>query len=433
MSKAASVLGVFALAANPMFLFYAGYPLAHVVDICVVTWGMFFLWRWWKEPRVGAAIGAGLALGFSVTLRATDALLALVVVAAMVGAAWRTRKEKQWRWQPFATLLAASAVFPLLYAGYNAVIFGGPLTTGYALSNEQAAFSLAHLGETSGAVFRALQESCLSIFFPLGLVGLLVLSGWTERLMRVLWFVPVFLVYCAYYWVAPQGNWSNMRFLMAVFPLFIGAALALLDQLSLSKGKKFAVMAGLCVAVFILQWPRVSMLKSGYADNPVLQPQKLAADKAAEFLRPAAVIFARQPAAFHINRGKKFRLYDLGAFDRRYWSRLASPRTGEPRRQPQRTEKFKTFLETNADSLAQKKRELVQSFLEQGRQVAYLIPKRYLTQEQNALGKEFQFTPLAEWDAAETFGDAGVRLRNPAPLSAPDLWVLCEVQRAVSE
>jgi hypothetical protein len=145
------------------------------------------------------------------------------------------------------------------------------------------------------------------------------------------------------------------------------------------------------------------------------------------------VIFARQPAAFHINRGKKFRLYDLGAFDRRYWSRLASPRTGEPRRQPQRTEKFKTFLETNADSLAQKKRELVQSFLEQGRQVAYLIPKRYLTQEQNALGKEFQFTPLAEWDAAETFGDAGVRLRNPAPLSAPDLWVLCEVQRAVSE
>ena len=39
-------LSVWVLTINPMWLAYPGYLLAHGVNTCAITWGMFFLWRW---------------------------------------------------------------------------------------------------------------------------------------------------------------------------------------------------------------------------------------------------------------------------------------------------------------------------------------------------------------------------------------------------
>ncbi|MFO7871242.1 MAG: hypothetical protein R6V03_07390, partial [Kiritimatiellia bacterium] len=46
MSDGAALLALTAMCVNLTFFFYSGYPLAHSANVCLVTWGMYGLWRW---------------------------------------------------------------------------------------------------------------------------------------------------------------------------------------------------------------------------------------------------------------------------------------------------------------------------------------------------------------------------------------------------
>ena len=71
----------------------------------------------------------------------------------------------------------------------------------------------------------------LFLFFPLGVAGMLIVGNLTERLMRLAWFVPLFLLYSSYYWQA--GGPPFLRFFICTFPLIIGTSFMLLEQIKI--------------------------------------------------------------------------------------------------------------------------------------------------------------------------------------------------------
>ncbi len=79
------------------------------------------------------------------------------------------------------------------------------------------------------------------------------------------------------------------------------------------------------------------------------------------------------------------------------------PENVEPRRQPLRNNRLREFYKGLSDNdLNNKKLELIRNFLKNGRQVAYLLPRNMSYNEQNALGKEFEWIVLDSWDVTAT-------------------------------
>jgi Dolichyl-phosphate-mannose-protein mannosyltransferase len=84
----AAFLGVVILASNSTVLVLANTPTSHAPALCTVTWGLYLLLRWWRDGIVAAAIGAGLLLGYSATIRYTEVLLLMPMAAAIFTRCW---------------------------------------------------------------------------------------------------------------------------------------------------------------------------------------------------------------------------------------------------------------------------------------------------------------------------------------------------------
>ncbi len=199
MSPLVAALGIWALAVNPMFDIYSGYLLTHASNVCAVTWGMYFLWKWVRGDTGKSGVWAGLLLGLAVTIRHTSALMSIVVLIAAI---------KRWRQTPLGmqnlsfrksvgVLLGCYAIFPVFLAIYNWTIFGNPLITGYSLTQEQDAFSFEHLRHNLVTMVSGLNTTALLLIFPIGLAGMLTTGDVWERLMRLFWFLPTALLYTA--------------------------------------------------------------------------------------------------------------------------------------------------------------------------------------------------------------------------------------------
>jgi hypothetical protein len=249
LSPVSSLFAIATLAVNGAFLFYSSYLLPHAAEVCVVTWGMAALWWWLREPRVGRGVAAGLLLGSACTIRHTGASLVFAVAWALVSAGLAVRRRGTGGWAPLGALTLAYAVFPLAMLVYNAVLFGSPVVTGYALSDEQIplswrqfflpaagqrapAFSWDALAANSTNLLHGLNYELLFMVFPLGLLGMVFVGPSRERVLRVLWWLPLFVIYGAYYFSPP--NLAGYRFLLAVAPLFVGAAYLLLERVTLA-------------------------------------------------------------------------------------------------------------------------------------------------------------------------------------------------------
>ena len=83
-------------------------------------------------------------------------------------------------------------------------------------------------------------------------------------------------------------------------------------------------------------------------------------------------------------------------------------------RQPKRTERLRKLYATLGQSgMIRKKRELIRSYLERGKQVVFLIPQRALKDEREQLDGGFRFVLLRRWD---------VPIKSP-----PEKWGLYQV------
>ena len=286
----AALIANLCLATNTMFLIYSGYLLTHASNFCFIVWGMYFLWRWMREERLILGAAAGLLLGFASIVRHTSILMGLVMMAAVVSKLveyFRRKTHNERRVSDSETRICESrlftdpilicketsrrckaktrmrsrcnsslvdgtearpllhsslskiikttsvligcwAFFPFILAIYNYFIFGSPLTTGYSLTNEQSAFAWSHFLHNLPIINKGLIYEALFMVMPLGVAGMFLVGNVTEVLMRVFWFLPLYIVYTAYCW-APTGM-AYYRFLICTFPVIIGSAFALLDK-----------------------------------------------------------------------------------------------------------------------------------------------------------------------------------------------------------
>lgn len=433
MSRIAALMGVLFLASNKMFLIYTGFMLTHGLDICVVVWSMYFLFKWLRDGRLRFAIPAGLLIGFACAVRYANCSLSIVVLIAVVGRfasfcgdimrrrrncavpepTGRSEKKIDGLLMPTAGLLICCSIFPILIGLYNQTLFGNPLTTGYSLSNEQTAFSQQQFLLNYRAIVSGLDQEGLFPVFQAGAIAMLALGPWTEGLMRIFWFLPLFLMHSSYYWAG--GQMALIRFFISTFPVFIGATFAVLDKLSMSMARKIAAMTVLMALVSAFRYEETKRTFEHYVSSPPARSLVATCRVLSGALKEDAVIFSRWPDSNYLGTRRNFRLYNLEDFTSNCgWE---SARGHGPRQQEKRFNRLRNFYAThNSAQLQELKRDLTRHFLSEGRQVAFLIPRRSESQESDQLGPDFEFTLLQELKP------------NPRGNSQSGQWGLFEVK-----
>jgi hypothetical protein len=395
MSPLAAALGVWVLAVNPMYLIYSGYLLTHASNTCLITWGMYFLWRWTGGHSGRAGIWAGLLLGFAAAIRYTSALMGGVVLIAALSRWLRERDGGNSTLRQIGVLLGCYAVFPILLMIYNWSLFGHPLVTGYALTHEQGAFSLKFFRRNLPMMMGGLNTTALFLVFPLGLAGMMLIGGLWERLMRLFWFLPIVLLYTFYYWASPSMPY--LRFTICTFPVVVGSALLLLERasdVSLSLRGRWVhrgVMILFVALIVVLRYNEAQRGMRQIVSDPGSRAVALGARMLSRTLQPDAVIFSQRPFFCYIGTRERFRHYDL--------QRFKTPLNSSVRRQPKRTERLrKLYASLDHAGKLRKKRQLIRSYLAQGRQVVFFIPQDALGREREELGGDFKFILLKEWE-----------------------------------
>lgn len=413
-----------------MYPFYTGYLLTHSTNMAVVAWGFVFLWSWLRRPeRWGPALAAGLLLGFSVHVRHSDAVLALPVVLAAV---WTTgealvRRRTLRPLGPALILLAAYAVGPVLLGLYHLAYFGRFAASGYDLSAEQAAFSWRYFWLHARRLNTGLAHDVLFLLFPLGFVGCLTLGSWKERLLRLGWCVPVYVLYSTYYF--SSSSQSAYRFMLVLLPLFVPAAFAFLQQV-LSDPVRRRVAVAAVLALIALD--RFDSFRNAWQGELYQQPRPLAMlghvlDRTVE---DDAVLFLASRSATAIGTRRRYTAYNLDAFTADYGARAFRPWRYHPYRagviqQESRRARFAEFYRAHSeDELQAMKKERVAQWLAAGRQVVFVLPKGEARREAARLLPELELHPLRtvnllwwrDWGIYEAVrSDAEPASGNPSP------------------
>ncbi|HIB85872.1 TPA: hypothetical protein EYO57_01460 [Candidatus Poribacteria bacterium] len=401
-----AALAVWVLAINPMWLAYPGYLLTHGVNTCAITWGMYFLWKWVSSGVNKFGILAGLILGFSATVRPTSVLMAVVIGIAVIKR-FRDNYRNQGINQgltrnpvvrSIGILVLSYLAFALVIISFNWTHFGHPIRTGYGLSQEQAAFKLEILWKNFGRVLAGLNETCLYLIFPIGLVGLFTMGTISERLMRVGWFLPTFLIYSAYYWQA--SGMPFLRFLICTFPVLIGSGFMVLTRtLNLNSPderlrqrivKYIPISLFTALIVFLQYGPSQAqmdrMVSSGKSEKRLAAGRMLAQN-----FGDHVVIFSQSPYEAYLDTVQNFRYYNLARFSGA-WG-------GGERRHSLRTKKINAFYTAfDQEQRNQKQKEIIRSFLSENRPVVFLIPKKSLEDHETRLGSHFMFSLFQDWE-----------------------------------
>lgn len=431
-----ALMGTACLAANKMFLVYAGFMLSHALDICVVTWGMYFLFKWRRDGKWAAGAAAGLVLGFACAVRHTGILLAIVVFIAVAervaryirhiivfrrkAASGPVSDDQRPGWSQLVSacvLLIAYAIFPCLLGLYNKAVFGSPFISGYYLSGEQYAFSLDQFFRFAPPIVDGLASEAMFLTFAVGLVGLLVVGPWPEALMRLFWVLPLFATHASYYWAG--GKMEMIRFFISTFPVFIGLAFAVVEKVSPTQGRRLFLAAVFTAMVIGFQYDQT---KSGVKQG-VSHPGTRALVEAGRMLAKAveddAVVFSRWPSSNYIGTLRNFRFYDLRQFSPRYgWN---SGWVVGPKQQPSRFNRLREFYRTHDyQEMGVMKMALLDSLLRQGRQVVFLIHRGTESGELARLGRDYELVLLPGFDGV--------------PVEPPETgqWGLYELRKKVA-
>ena len=238
-----SLAVVFFMALHPVCLFYGNAALSHAGDLACSIWCLYFAYSWYLRPVLPKAAAAGVLLGFAVSIRYTEVLLALPLAWLLclhVRRAWCSRPAPAFSARAIAAhaslagVLALVGVAPLL--GYHVRAFGSPFLTGYSFTREASAFSLANFNlhfPRVIAIFCGMANG-LSLLFPLALAGMayLLRKFPAAGLFLTLWCIPTLLLYSSYYWVNNQYPLLYIRFFLTLFPGFLIAAFMLLHVLT---------------------------------------------------------------------------------------------------------------------------------------------------------------------------------------------------------
>ncbi len=314
-SSFAALLAAIAFATCQVMWELANASNSHASCVAFVVWGMFFLLRWWQtdstsSPWTGSiwrGILAGFFLGYAATIRYTEGLLVLPIVAAVL---FRIR----WRnWRSYlrnVTPLLAWSVPVVALLIFNKLTIGD--WTGYDNSNESefgAAFTWAKFADTWEQMVRTFHDQGLFFITPLGLAGLLMLfaRNWRLAIAMLAWLLPGTALYTSYYW-SPDRGIAYARFFLTVFPaLTIGLAVLIRHGImdrgdsddSPRRSIALPIAAGLIVAIAsgVASWRALHGSSDANAGGP---PGMGGESLASQFLSRLAIAQAGQVIHSHV-------------------------------------------------------------------------------------------------------------------------------------
>ena len=383
----AGALAALLLATNPLHAFYGLSALSHTGAVCFAIWGMLFLWRWTQSGGWRNAALAGALTAYACTIRYTEALLFLPVVAMIF---WRRN------FREVGVMAAAAALVIAPLAIHHWLAFGAPWRTGYALCGEATGFGWEWFKKNWWLMVTRLNSPGLTLIFPVGLVGLGYLATRDRKraTLLALWALPAMLLYTAYYW-APVGDGPGyVRFFVSVFPPLILAALAMLTEtmpvLALGGFVALAATANWREATQSLE-RRTERLQFVQRTWEILR-QHLPAD---------AVVVANGRTLNFVEFAGDHAMFSSDAFDRSaIKNRTKILNDLDPH--PFQRRKAETLARTLGDKtdaqLAEMQRALLVTNVAAGRVVALVASRAEFRNARGRLGDTFAYDSLAEWE-----------------------------------
>jgi hypothetical protein len=215
---------------------------AHTAVTFFIVAELWLLSSWARRPAAWKAALAGLVFGLIPALRYAEVVAGFGVAGFMLYYVAVVRRD---RWRDLIAAFSAAAIPLGLLMWRNALAFGSPFKTGYALTNEQqwgSGFSFAFFELKWLRHVEMLMGPGMGLFFALGLAGLVALCARKRTrslgILLVGVIVPVSLVYTAYYF--GRFTAGELRFLLPTLPLYLISAFCF----SREYGKSTAVRAG---------------------------------------------------------------------------------------------------------------------------------------------------------------------------------------------
>jgi hypothetical protein len=218
LSRPLALAGAAILAGCGVFLFQAVQPMSDIAAACWSLAALLFALRSGRKPVWG--LFAGASFGMAVIVRPADVLLAIPLALAL-----------SWRPRTLALFVIGGLPFAAFYLAWNHAAYGSFWATGYSglLGDE---FALTNFGPR----FLHYGKWVIAQLSPVVLLGWLAVGADRKVLARhrailLLWFVPVFLLYCFWGW---YETWWATRLLLPALPaLILGFLLVTRDLLHL--------------------------------------------------------------------------------------------------------------------------------------------------------------------------------------------------------
>lgn len=400
----AAILGVLIVATSAVTLELTNNPNSHAVALCLVTWGMYLLLRWWQSNGIWRAMGAGLLIGSAVTIRYTEGLVVLpLLLVAMLNLRPRRRRS----WIESVALLAAWAVPVGVLAGYN--WFSMHHLTGYDPTNESTGFSWENFAGNWEIMLRQIYDTGLFFILPFSVMGLMLMWRWNWRLALVLvaWVVPNLTVYSAYYWAPDTTSIAYLRFFLTIFPALALAAvwcLKKLTELMVHEGSRF--LPYLVLAMIVAIGCGVSLntalgeVERETSTSLILQ---VASRQILSSCPQGSVLFSESRVLNFMQLAGDYELYDIQQFNRamirryaRIEDRMDQPSGLQPQRAADMYDRLKNMSEAD---LVKEQNRLMTDAMDQGRRVFFIVPKRAAGQVLRLLPRRsFTSRVVGGWD-----------------------------------
>lgn len=416
----AGMLAMLIFATSPLALALTNNPNSHASALFFVTWGMYLLIRWWQHGSFWRAALAGVLLGYAGTIRHSEVLLTIPLLAVT---AFNLQPSRGRSWGQAGTLLACF-VFPLFLCIVTSYTATGTLNS-YSLTHEDRAFTLDSFQRNWAGMVRNLANQGMFLTLSIGVLGLMLLTGRSGRLALVLalWCVLPVLLYMSYYWAPETAGMGNLRFVLtALPPLAVTGGWCLTRAIAApTKGNRFGrwCVAPLSALLLVIAGGAYAihgawnMLES---ERRNAQAVEKAARAVMEHLPAGSVVLAPREVCHHLQFVGDYTLYCTDDLDPHYIRSLANVDPDQPNGlQPQRAvEQYRLFREpykTEAEfhknlpgDLAKLARKLAAGAIGEGKRVGLVARapgnttrSRFSNAAGANDGKSFTLNTLATW------------------------------------
>ncbi|GEM_PF-2863210 len=399
LSKSWALLGALLMAGTPVFLYYGLYKGSHAPSMAFQVWGLACFFSGWKQENLkrGLLLTAmsGFLIGTSVGIRYTNALLFLPPLV------YGLLHPRPSRWWFLAGQGAGAAVPGLALAWFHTQAYGAPWRTGYAMTQEQTGFSWDFFLPNLRLYITGLLNHGTGPFTLLAALGFILILARSRKLALVIvsWILPLFLLYCCYYW-APTNRYAGyLRFVMPIFPpLYLLGLLGLKEWTSPLSTR---LVIGTLFAVISLQsaWGVYQGLVEAEGRWRRDTQSAMLVEFAEEEIPEGSVIFSETGHLNHLDFGKRWHLYSTQIFDPNQIRRRVENReqTDVTPLQAERVKKWSELLvDVPRAEYETALTSLVQGHLDNGRAVYLLGPERRVHTYRNRFRRVFTMDQRAE-------------------------------------